>query len=125
MPGLVRIVPWANDDVDVPVEQGDESDEPLGRKTTQLVVPEVGDVRLRNTESLRDRSLTQPLFVDQFVQANRELDTKLPVLRIGKAKVSKDVSGAGYDRFTLFSPHTSPRSLPRPPGADRESGSQN
>lgn len=48
-----------NDDVDISVEQGDEADESLGRKTTQLIVPEIGNVRLRNSKSLRDSGLAE------------------------------------------------------------------
>jgi len=55
--GLVRRVPGANDDVDVPAEESDELDKSLRGETTELIVLEIGDVRLRNTEPLRDRSL--------------------------------------------------------------------
>src|SRR3972149_6244068 len=123
VPDLVRRVARANDDVDVGGEQGNEPEKPLGRKTTQLVVPEVGDVRLRNTEPLRDRGLTKTLFGNEFIQANCERHTKLPVFGIGKTKVPKNISAASNYHFTLFSAHTSPRSLPWPPGADRASGS--
>jgi len=94
----MRRVARANDYVDIPVEQGDEPDESLGRETTQLIVFEVGDVRLRNSEPLRDRDLSQTMYVDQFVQANRELHTKLPVLGIGKTEILEDVSAAGNNR---------------------------
>jgi hypothetical protein len=58
MPDLAPGVPSADDDVDVPVEQGIEPGESLGGKTIQLVVPEIGDARLRNSEPLRGRGLT-------------------------------------------------------------------
>lgn len=61
VPDLVRSVPRANDDVDVPVEQGDEPNEPLRGKPIQLEVPEVRHVRLRNSKSLRDCRLAKQM----------------------------------------------------------------
>ena len=111
----MRCVARAYDNVYVPVEQDQKPDEALGRETTQFIVPEVGDVRLWNTEPLCDRGLVKTKIVDQFIQANRELHTKLPVLGIGKTKVLKNVPFAGNYYLTLFSANISPRSLPWPP----------
>jgi hypothetical protein len=52
VPGFVRGVAGADDDIDVPVEQGDEPEEPLGGEAPQLVIPKLGDVRLWNAEPL-------------------------------------------------------------------------
>jgi len=114
MPGRVCRVARTYHDINIPIEQSEKPHKPLGRETTQFVVPEVGNVRLRNTEPFRNRGLAEALLFDQFVQANRELHTKLTVFGIGKTQVPENVPGAGNYLFTLFSAHISPRSLPWP-----------
>ena len=87
MTGLTRGIAGTDDDVDVPVEQRDEPDEPLGGVPAQLVVPEVGNVRLRDAETFRDRSLVESMLVDQLVQSNRELHTEFSIFRIGYPQI--------------------------------------
>jgi hypothetical protein len=76
----------------VPVEQGEEPDDPLGGEAPQLVIPKLGDVRLRNAEPLRDRGLSEAILVDQFVQPDGELYAKHPLLRIGEPKILKHLN---------------------------------
>jgi len=106
--GFVRGVAGADDDIDVPVEQGDEPDDPLGGEAPQLEIPKLGDVRLRNAEPLRDRGLGEAMLVDQFVQPDGELDAKFPFLRIGEPQILKHIAATGNNDVTLFSCHISP-----------------
>jgi hypothetical protein len=108
VPGFVRSVAGADDDVDVPVEQGDEPDDPFGGEAPQLVIPKLGDVRLRNAEPLRDCGLGEAMFIDQFIQPDGELDAKLPFLRIGEPQILKHIAATGNNDGTLFSGHISP-----------------
>ena len=88
------------------VEQGDEPDDPLGGEAPQLVIPKLGDVRLRYAEPLCDRGLGEAMLVDQFVQPDGELDAKLPFLRIDEPQILKHVAATGNNDVTLFSGHT-------------------
>ena len=59
-------------------------------------------MRLRNTESFGDRSLSKMVLVDQFVQANRGLHAELPVFRIGQAEISKNINNAATIESRFF-----------------------
>jgi len=78
-----------------------EIQEALDRKAARTVAHESGNVRLFDAEDVPGPGLCKAALLYEAVDLQREMRAELLTIRIGKAKVGKDVAAAVLDLGSL------------------------